>query len=282
MKSLFRSLRVVIRGGGDLASGVIYRLARVGFQVLVTELPKPTFVRRTVSYGEAIYSGSVTIEGITAERLHRLDDMDSQFERCPVAVLADEAGECLPVLKPHIVIDARMVKQNLGTHLADAPLVIALGPGFTAGVDCHAVIETNRGHHLGRVIENGSAEPDTGEPGVMGGHTHSRVLRAPAAGYVMPEVQIGDVIREGMPIAAVNGQVLRVAFDGVVRGLIHPQVWVEPGWKIGDLDPRAQREACFTISDKSLAVGGGVLEAVLSAKTIQMYVSERHETSKSL
>jgi xanthine dehydrogenase accessory factor len=282
MKSIFSSLRVVIRGGGDLASGVIYRLARIGFQVLVTELPKPTFVRRTVSFGEAIYSSSVTIEGITADRVDHLDAVATVFERNPVAVMVDEAGECLSVFKPHIVIDARMFKQNLGTRLNDAPVVIALGPGFIVGVDCHAVIETNRGHYLGHVIERGTAEPDTGEPGVMGGHTHSRVLRAPASGYVQPEVEIGDLIQQGMPIASVNGQAILAAFDGMVRGLIHPTVWVEAGWKIGDLDPRAQREACFTISDKSLAVGGGVVEAILAAKSIQVHLSERYETAKSL
>jgi xanthine dehydrogenase accessory factor len=165
-----------------------------------------------------------------------------------------------------------MEKVNPDTRLADAPLVVALGPGYTAGVDCHAVVETNRGHDLGRVIERGRAEPNTGEPGSVKNQTHSRVLRSPAAGHVRPLAQIGDMIETGQTIAIVADQPITAAFDGVLRGLIHERVDVWPGLKIGDLDPRARREHCFAISDKALAVGGGVLEAVLSAPQIRPYL----------
>jgi xanthine dehydrogenase accessory factor len=167
-----------------------------------------------------------------------------------------------------------MQKVNPDTILVDAPLVIALGPGYTAGVDCHAVIETNRGHTLGRVILEGTAEPDTGMPGQIGNQTTSRVLRAPVAGHVQPEgVKIGDLIEAGRVIATVAGQPVKAQFDGVLRGLVHERVHVDAGIKIGDLDARARREYCFTISDKALAVGGGVLEAVLAASQIQTLLS---------
>jgi xanthine dehydrogenase accessory factor len=171
----------------------------------------------------------------------------------------------LKVLDATVLIDARMEKRNLGTRIDEAPLVIGLGPGFTAGVDCHAVVETNRGHDLGRVLWEGSAEPDTGEPGVMIGQGRSRVLRAPVAGHVHAHRSIGDTIHGGEIIATVEGQPVIAAFTGVLRGIVHASVRVEPGMKIGDLDPRCEVKACFTISDKSLAVGGGVLEAVLAA-----------------
>jgi xanthine dehydrogenase accessory factor len=162
-----------------------------------------------------------------------------------------------------------MAKINTGTRITDAPLVIALGPGFTAGQDCHAVIETNRGHALGRVIYQGQAEPDTKSPGAIKGYTTGRVLRAPAPGYVTPRVEIGDVIRQNQLIATVNSHEIRASFDGILRGLVHPSVPVTPGLKIGDLDPRAQIEHCFTISDKSLAIGGGVLEAILASEVMR-------------
>lgn len=176
-----------------------------------------------------------------------------------------------------------MAKINLGTSLNDAPLVIALGPDFTAGLDCHVVIETQRGHNLGRAIYQGSAEPDTGEPGVMEGQTHSRVLRAPAAGHVQSAAAIGDMIAAGQVVARVSGVDIPAPFSGVLRGIIHEQVQVTAGMKIGDLDPRSRREHCFTISDKSLAVGGGALEAVLAAPPVRPFlISGAYETPTRL
>ncbi|MCC6612549.1 MAG: EF2563 family selenium-dependent molybdenum hydroxylase system protein [Anaerolineae bacterium] len=265
----FDQILIFVRGGGDLGSGVIYRLHKAGFPVVLLEQPTPTFVRRTVSFGEAVYSDAIAIEGVTSRLVRGLDGISMAMHAGEVPVVVDPEGETLQMLTATVVIDARMEKRNAGTTLDDAPLVIALGPGYTAGVDCHAVIETNRGHDLGRVIWQGTAAADTGEPGTMAGQTHSRVLRAPAAGHVRAHAAIGDTIQEGHAIAEVAGQPVRAAFTGVLRGLIHRQVTVTPGMKIGDLDPRCERRACFTISDKSLAIGGGALEAVLSAEAVR-------------
>ena len=264
----FSGARVVVRGGGDLASGVVARLHRAGFPVIVLELPAPLLVRRAVSFGDAVYEGVRAVEEMTA-RLTDVDGVEAALAAGEVPVLVDPAGESLAVLRPAVVVDARMEKRNPGTRIDDAPLVIALGPGYVAGADCHVVIETNRGHYLGRVIRAGSAEADTGEPGNIGLKTHSRVLRAPARGHLRAYAEIGDVLAEGALIAEVGGGEIRAPFAGVLRGLIHERVEVQAGMKVGDLDPRVKPEHCFTISDKSLAIGGGVLEAVLSAPQVR-------------
>lgn len=270
--AFFSRALALVRGGGDLGSGVIYRLHRAGFPVVVTERATPLLVRRAVSYGEAVYSGSISIGGVTAQRADSAALAARLLAAGVIPVLVDEDDSAISALLPLVVVDARMQKVNLGTTLDDAPLVVALGPGFSAGLDCHAVIETNRGHDLGRVIEHGPAEADTGEPGAVGGKTHSRVLRAPTSGYVTPLAQIGDAIQPGQTIATVGGEPVVAAFTGVLRGLIHERAPVVAGMKIGDLDPRARREHCFTISDKSLAIGGGVLEAVLAAPQVRPFL----------
>jgi xanthine dehydrogenase accessory factor len=259
---------ILVIGGGDLASGVIYRLARAGFPVWVTELPAPLFVRRAVCYGEAVYAGEVTVEGITAQRVTSLAEGHAALSAGHIPVMVDPDGDLLRTLQPVAVVDARMEKRNVGITRDAAPLVIALGPGFTAGEDVHTVVETNRGHFLGRVYWQGSAQPDTGSPGAVKGITTTRVLRAPIAGHVTPHYAIGDTIHADDVIATVGGQPLVAQFDGVLRGIVHPNVQVHEGMKIGDLDPRNHREACFTISDKSLSVGGGVLEALLASDVI--------------
>jgi xanthine dehydrogenase accessory factor len=260
---------VLVRGGGDLASGVVYRLHRAGFPVVVTELEHPLAVRRAVAFGEAVYAGQVTVEGIVGRRVPDAAAARDALQGGEVAVLVDPDGESLKTLKPVIVVDARLAKVNLGTTMQDASLVIGLGPGFAAGSDCHAVVETNRGHTLGRVLWQGSAAPDTRMPEGVAGRAGERVLRAPVAGHVVGRKEIGDRIAEGEVVAEVvadgeeSGVPLTAPFDGVLRGLIHPATPVTAGVKVGDLDPRGEREYCFSISDKALAVGGGVLEAVL-------------------
>lgn len=261
---LFESVRVAVRGGGDLASGVIYRLAKAGFPVVVAELARPLVIRRAASFASAVFEGTVQVEGLTARRVDGVDAVPITWAAGEIPLLVDEPGILLRSLCPAVIVDARVAKRNLGTTLNDAPLVIALGPGFEAGRDCHAVIETNRGHDLGRVIWQGAAQPDTGTPGSVQGHTRSRVLRAPAAGLVVPAAAIGDNLLEGQHVAHVGELPILAPFDGVLRGLIHPAVPVVAGMKIGDVDPRGERRHCFTISDKALAIGGGVLEAVLS------------------
>jgi xanthine dehydrogenase accessory factor len=259
---------VLIRGGGDLATGVATRLFRSGFPVVITELPHPLLVRRAVSFGEAVNERHVQVEGIKAElvrdpegaeRLLRLTGKNRS-----VPVIVDPEAHCRARLRPLVVVDAIMAKRNVGTRITDAPLVIALGPGFGAGIDCHAVIETNRGHCLGRAIYAGEAEPDTGIPGAIEGKTVERILRAPANGAIEGFADIGERVRPGQIVATVDGQAVCARIDGVLRGLAHPGTRVGMGLKIGDVDPRAESGHCFLVSDKSLAIGGGVLEAILS------------------
>ena len=260
---------VVIRGAGDLASGVALRLHRAGFPIAMTEIEHPLAVRRTVSFAQAIYDGVCCVEEVTGRRC-TLAEVQSNSAQGEIAVVVDPAGEVVRQLQPPVVVDAIMAKHNTGTQRNDAHLVIALGPGFIAGADCHAVIETERGHNLGRVIWQGSAAPNTGEPGELPGvgRRGSRVLRAPAAGHVVGRYAIGDRIAEGAEIAVTRDaegheHAIIAPFAGVLRGLIHPDVKVTTGMKVGDLDPRADISACFTSSDKAMAIGGGVLEAIL-------------------
>lgn len=255
---------VLIRGAGDLASGVAARLHRCGFWVVMTELPQPLMVRRTVSFGEAVYEGTVQVEEIVARRVDGVPAARAALSEGVIPVLVDPEANCRHELQPAVLVDAIMAKRNLGTTITDAPLVIALGPGFTAGVDCHAVIETQRGHWLGRVLWHGSAQPDTGVPGTVAGREAERVLRAPAAGVVQGVAAIGERVKAGQLVAMVNDHPVQAPFDGVLRGLIRSGLAVPAGLKIGDVDPRGDPAHCFTISDKSLAIAGGVLEAILT------------------
>lgn len=261
---MFTSHVVLIRGAGDLASGVAWRLHRCGFPVVLTEIERPLVVRRTVSFAEAAFAGQTTVEGVTAQRAADVAQARRLLAAGVIPLLIDPVAACRAELHPAVMVDAIMAKVNTGTTMHDAPLVIALGPGFVAGQDCHAVIETNRGHDLGRVIWQGTAEPDTRTPGEVGGYRGARVLRAPAAGHVHSRAAIGDAVQEGHVIAHINGAPIVAPFDGVLRGIIHPSVLAHTGMKIGDLDARAERRYCFTISEKSLAIAGGVLEAILT------------------
>jgi xanthine dehydrogenase accessory factor len=254
---------ILLRGGGDLASGVAHRLHRAGFSVVITELAQPLCVRRAVSFAEAVYAGVITVEGVTARLVAEAEAARMALAAHEIPVLVDPQGGALAELRPAVVVDARLAKRNLGTTLADAPLVIGLGPGFTAGMDCHAVVETNRGHNLGRVYWRGGAEPDTGQPEPVRGFSVDRVLRAPRAGTFTGRRQIGDRVSAGDVLAEVDGAPLVAPFAGVLRGLLHDGLAVTSSLKVGDLDPRGVREHCFTISDKARSVGGGVLEAVL-------------------
>jgi xanthine dehydrogenase accessory factor len=223
-------------------------------------------VRRAVCFGEAVYSGQVTVEGMTACRVDSPAEARRLANTETIPVLVAPEPETVASLTRSVLVDAIMAKKNTGTTIGDASLVIALGPGFTAGQDCHVVIETNRGHWLGRLIYEGQAEPDTRKPGSVHGRVTDRVLRAPAAGQVQAAARIGEPVKVGQLIATVAGQEVRAPFDGVLRGLIHSKAPVTAGFKIGDVDPRSEVRHCFTISDKSLAVGGGVLEAVLASE----------------
>jgi len=254
---------VVVRGGGDLGSGVALRLWRIGFSVVVLESPNPVAVRRSVAFAEAVYDGRASVEEAQSCLVSSTDEVLAILGRRQVPVLVDPQATALGALAPCALVDAIMAKRNTGTSIEMAPVVIGLGPGFDAGSDVHAVVETNRGPNLGRVIWLGSAEPDTGDPAPVSGHGVSRVLRAPTAGRLDVVRSIGDIVEEGDVLATVNGTPLRAAFRGLIRGMAREGLVVENGMKIGDLDPRIDPNLCRVVSDKALAVAGGVLEAII-------------------
>jgi xanthine dehydrogenase accessory factor len=259
---LFADRLVAVRGGGDLATGVVYRLRRAGFPVVVCELAQPLTVRRTVALSSAVSAGEVAVAGIVG-RLTRVEDAAPLASSGVVPVVVSPELPSRALLPATVVVDARMAKAPLGTTVHDAPLVVALGPGFTVGVHCHAVVETMRGPHLGRVLWHGSALPNTGVPGELGGHGTERVLRAPADGVVQWDCDIGQVVAAGDRLGEVGGTAVHAAIPGLVRGLVAPGTSVPAGVKIGDIDPRPDA-SWREISDKALAIGGGVVEAVLT------------------
>lgn len=254
---------IVIRGAGDIATGIGWRLWQCGFDVVMTDLPQPTCIRRTVAFSTALEEGTYTVEGVTALACPDLEAARAALAKRCVAVIPDPAGDCIPALQPAAVVDAVLAKKNLGTAITDAPLVIGVGPGFCAGQDCHYVVETKRGHRLGRVIEEGPAAPNSGMPGNIMGYTGERIIRSTASGRFEPLCAIGDLVDAGQTVARVNGQELKVQIPGMIRGMLHEGVQVTPGFKCGDVDPRGREADCTTISDKARAVAGGVLEAVL-------------------
>lgn len=266
---------VLIRGGGDLATGVTARLHRAGFAPILTELRQPLVLRRTVALAEAVYSGETQVEELVARRAGSPAMALEMAARGIIPVLIDPECESLAEVHPAALVDARMRKQANELGSGAAPLVVGLGPGFVAGADCHAVVETRRGHRLGRVVWQGSAEADTRLPEAIDGQSARRVLRAPAQGKVEPLVEIGDRLREGQVVTRVGQAEVHAPFDGVLRGLVHPGLTVQAGMKIGDVDPRGDPAYCWEISDKSLAVGGGVLEALLTQPGIRRRLGER-------
>lgn len=265
----FPSNLILLRGGGDLASGVALRLWRCGLKVVITELPRPLAVRRSVAFASAVYDGSMTVEGLDARRADSPTQALALLGQGILPLLVDAQMDCLPELKPLVLVDARMEKRSPGLGMDSAPLVVGLGPGFTAGVNCHAVIETRRGPGLGRVIWQGGAEPDTAAPEPVQQRGSERVLRAPADGTLQAHAAIGDRLLPGDAIAEVGGVVIRAGFESILRGLIHPGIPVRKGVKIGDLDPRLDAALVKQVSDKALAIGGGVLEAILSRAEIR-------------
>lgn len=254
---------ILIRGAGDLASGIALRLWHSGFDVVMTDLPRPTAIRRTVAFSDAIVHGEMTVEDVTAKRADNAAQALKLLQEGFLPVLADSNCECRKDLKPDVLVDAILAKRNLGTTITDAPVVIGVGPGFTAQTDCHAAVETMRGHTLGRVIYDGSALPNTNIPGLIGGFAGERVLRAPADGIFESTHAIGDPVKSGDIVGYVAGEPMRCTIDGVLRGLLADGVAVFKGMKSGDVDPRGEVAYCSTSSDKALAIGGGVLEAIL-------------------
>lgn len=270
---------IVVRGAGDLTTGTIHRLKKAGFRLLVLEAEHPAAIRRQVALSEAVYAGSARVEDVEAVRMdvdlaekkNRKELLEPEMERIwkkdGVPVLVDPAGLSIAALRPAVVVDAILAKKNLGTTKEMAPLVIALGPGFTAGEDVDVVIETKRGHNLGRVIRSGSAVPNTGIPGIIGGYGKERVMHAQAEGILRNAASIGDIVEARAVIAEIeteNGTVpVEASFSGLLRGLIRDGYPVTKGFKIADIDPRKEElQNCFTISDKARCIAGSVLEVI--------------------
>ena len=259
---------VLLRGAGDIASAVCHRLMQSGFDVIATEIEKPTMVRRTVSFAEAIYTGVWEVEGIKGVRVQSVEAAKEQVKKGNLPVLVDPGCKCLKELAPGAVVDAILAKKNVGTHCEMAPVVVGLGPGFCAGKDVHAVVETKRGHYLGRVIYEGKAVPNTGVPGEVGGESIKRLLKSPGAGRITENKKIGTLVTAGETVCYVGNMPVNAQIAGVIRGLLKEGLLVEENMKIGDIDPRCEEEYCFTISDKARAVAGGVLEAILHLSNI--------------
>lgn len=273
-------MRILIKGAGDLASGIAVRLHHCGFDVIMTETAKPTTVRRMAAFSRAVYEkdGMAVLEGITGRLVSVKkagEDAEGQAEvlqKCieeilaarEIPVIVDPEVKYMSCYKPDVVVDAILAKRNLGTTMDDAPLVVGVGPGFEAGKDCHYVIETMRGHDLGRVIEEGSALPNTGVPGEVGGFSVERLIRASADGRFYPAAAIGDIVQKGQIVAYCGTDPVYAKMSGIVRGMLQDDgLFVKEGMKCGDIDARCEQYHCFTVSDKARAVAGGVLEAVL-------------------
>ena len=265
MKALATSsIKVLIKGGGDLASGVAGGFIGAASESYLTELDQPMAVRRKVSFCEAVYDGETLVEGVKARLIRDPKEMAETWDQGQIPVLVDPQGASKSVTAPDVIVDAILAKKNLGTSIRDAHLVIALGPGFEAGRDAHYVVETNRGHDLGRLLSSGSAEPNTGLPGSVKGITADRILRSSSEGLWESALDIGDPVKQGETVGTVAGIPVIAKTDGILRGLIRPGIHVSEDFKIGDIDPRGVKASCFTISDKALAIAGGVLEGILS------------------
>ena len=263
-----RRLRpIVVRGGGDLATGTIFMLSKAGFPVIILECARPTAIRREAAFSEAVYFGEKTVEGMRCVRVNSPEEALGEVRQGGPVLLIDEDLSSLPVLRPQVLVDAIIAKRNLGTRMDQAELVIALGPGFTAGVDAHVVIETMRGHNLGRPIYSGSALPNTGVPGLIGGYGKERVIHAPAGGILHNRKKIGDLVSAGEVIAEIRSEQALVPVPspiaGVLRGILPDGFAVPSGMKMADVDPRASEQGnCFTISDKARCIGGTVVMLV--------------------
>jgi xanthine dehydrogenase accessory factor len=264
MDKRLNDLVILIRGAGEMATGVAHRLASCRFKVCMTETLNPQAVRREVAFSEVIFDREKGVEGITAKLVESKGHISEVWREGKVPILIDPEAEVKGFLKPDVLIDATLAKKNLGTKITDALLVVGLGPGFSAGKDVHLVIETNRGHDLGRIIANGEAEPNTGIPGLVAGYTEERVIRAPKEGKFKALKMIGDDVKANENVGMIGNAVVRSRIAGVIRGLLRDGTEVWKGMKLGDVDPRGIKAHCYTISDKARTISGGVLQAILA------------------
>ena len=254
----------VIKGAGDIASGIALRLKHAKFDVVMTDIERPTAIRRTVCFSQAIVNGTAQVEDVKAEKANNAEEIKKILSMGNIAVIADEKAKIIKALKPEAIVDAILAKENLGTKIDDAPIVIGVGPVFPAGADCHAFFYTKSGLYLVSVIKHGSAAANTGVPGNIGGYTTERIIRAVKDGAFDHVCEIGDTVKEGQTVAYIDGEAVKCSIGGVLRGILPKGTPVYKGMKSGDVDPRCVKEHCYTVSDKALAVGGGVLEAILS------------------
>jgi xanthine dehydrogenase accessory factor len=246
-----------------MASGIAHRLHQSHMKVLITEVSAPTAVRRTLAFAEAVHLGSQTIEDVKAVLVKDAAEAESEWQSGHVPLLVDPDARIREIIAPDVIVDAIMAKKNSTTKISDAPLVIGIGPGFVAGSNAHAIVESNRGYNLGRVIWNGTAEPDTGIPAAISGYAEARVFRAPRTGCFTGLREIGDHVQSGECVAEVDGVPIKAQISGMIRGMLRSGIAISAGVKVGDIDPRGEREYCYAISDKARAIGGGVLEAIL-------------------
>jgi xanthine dehydrogenase accessory factor len=259
-----KNIVIGIKGAGEMASAVAWRLFMANFSNLfMMEIRQPSAIRRGVSFSEAIFEINKTVENVNAVAVSRVEEIRFAWEKKSIPVLVDPHWEAVRRIKPEVLVDAILGKENFGTRISDAPLVIGLGPGFTAGMDVHMAIETHRGHDLGRIITSGSAQPNNGIPGAIGGYTTERVIRSPADGIFHSDRKIGDFVKAGDIIGSVSGFEIKASIEGILRGLIRPETVVTKQMKIGDIDPRNNEKHCHTISDKARAISGSVLEGIL-------------------
>ena len=258
-----KDLLVLVRGAGEMATGVAHTLWQVHFRVWMTEIPQPLAVRREVSFCEAIYEGEKQVAGVVAKYIQTADELNQTWKQGMIPLLIDPGAKSGEVVKPHVLVDAIVAKKNLGTKITDAPLVIGLGPGFTAGHDVHVVIETQRGHDLGRLIMEGEAESNTGIPGEILGYSEKRVLRTPGEGIFRAHKRIGEQVKEGEVVATVGSLSVEARISGVLRGILRDKTHVNERMKVGDIDPRGKKDYCYSISDKARSIAGGVLQAIL-------------------
>ncbi len=261
--------KIVIRGGGDLATGVAHRLYQAGYRVLITEQAKPTVIRRTVAFANVLYEKDMVVEGVTAKAVKNTEEVETAWQKEQMPVWAEEAGKVCTLIQADVMVDVTLSKRNTGIKRGMAPVVIGVGPGFEAGVDVDAVVESQRGHNLGRVFYQGKAAPNSGIPGVIAGVGKERLLKAPCAGSFKGEAVIGDVVKAGQRVASVEGQPVVAVIDGLLRGLLADGLTVTEGFKVGDVDPRIDPDYCSLISDKARAIGGAVLEAVMHLQQVK-------------
>jgi xanthine dehydrogenase accessory factor len=263
MNKKLNDLVILVRGAGEMATGIAHRLASCHFKVCMTETSNPQAVRREVAFSEAIFDWEREVEGITAKRVESPDHIPEVWKEKEIPILIDPEATVKDFIKPDVLIDATLSKKNLGTKITDALLVVGLGPGFSAGKDVHLVIETNRGHNLGRIIANGEAEPNTGIPGPVAGYTEERVIRAPQEGKFKALKMIGDDVKANEKVGMIGNAVVQSRIAGVIRGLLRDGTEVWKGMKLGDVDPRGNKAHCYTISDKARTISGGVLQTIL-------------------